>query len=561
MHDERSRRRRGCPRGRCRAIAAGAAARDADPRFPAAAFAGLAADGALAPHRRRPASRARATSGRRCAPSPRADGSVGRILRGPPQRRRADRASPRRSRCARTSSPPSREGRLRLGVWGADPLPERGRARLARAGRRRLGAARREGVLLRRRRARPRARDSRASARRPAARSPTSTSTDGVEVDRDVVPRAAACARRRATACASTAPACSRVLGRAGRAGPRAVVLARRDPHRRRLGGDRRRRRRRPRWRDLAARGPSPTTCRRSAPGASSPRGRRSTAGSSTPPRAPTPSRRPTCASSSVQLRAAIADAGRDDPRRGRPRVRLAAVRHRHAARPRAPRLRAVRAPAPARPDARARRPRRAGGAAVRPRLARRRTSTPSTRPTPTRGASRPARTSRRSTTRRSRRSTAAASRAALELGCSIGVLTARLAAHCDDAARGRRRRGGARQRPRAARGAAARPRRAPRAPGGVPGGPVRPDRLLRGPLLPRRRPRSRRRSTRSRARSTGQPARRPLAPGTRAPTRCGGDEVHDAPRRALRPARRTRDAHAAYALDRFDRRMSGRCA
>ena len=329
----------------------GAPSCDAEPRFPAAAFAALAADGALAPDRRRRPPPRRRMGGR-------ARGRRGRrlrrpALRGPSQRRRAARASPPRSRCAPTSSPPSRAG----GCGSACGAPTRCRARASprgSSGRRRL--ARREGVLLRRRRARPRARaraqprggpprlayvdleDARGRPRRGSARGGMRASeSHRVRLPRRHGPRAARASR----ASSVREPWFSRDAMRTAAAW---AGIADAPPT--------------PRSRDLAraarARRPAGARRRRASP----PRARRSTAGSSTAPRAPTRSRTPPARPRACSCAQAIADAGRDDPRRGRARVRLAPVRHRHAAGPRAPRLRAVRPPAPARPDARARRPR-----------------------------------------------------------------------------------------------------------------------------------------------------------------------------------------------------------
>ena len=109
-------------------VAAGAAGRDADPpAFPEGPMRLLERAGVLA-----------ATVPRGgAAPGPasewalvrsvaRADGSVGADPRRPPQRRRAARRARARSRCAPRSSRRSRAGERRLGVWGADPAPGEG---------------------------------------------------------------------------------------------------------------------------------------------------------------------------------------------------------------------------------------------------------------------------------------------------------------------------------------------------------------------------------------------------------------------------------------------------
>ncbi len=115
------------------AIARGAAALDADPAFPEAAFAALAADGALAltvgdrhPGRAREWAAVRAVA--------RADGSVGRIFEGHLNGvERVAVAAPEPLRSAELAA--VREGRLRLGVWGADPAAGEGEpARLVQTG-------------------------------------------------------------------------------------------------------------------------------------------------------------------------------------------------------------------------------------------------------------------------------------------------------------------------------------------------------------------------------------------------------------------------------------------
>jgi len=112
------------------AIAQAAPALDASPTFPEAAFQALAADGALAltagePH----PGRAREWAAVRAVAA--ADGSVGRIFEGHLNGvERIAVAAPEPLRSAELAA--VREGRLRLGVWGADPTPEEGEpARLA----------------------------------------------------------------------------------------------------------------------------------------------------------------------------------------------------------------------------------------------------------------------------------------------------------------------------------------------------------------------------------------------------------------------------------------------
>lgn len=106
------------------AIADGAPALDAAPGFPEAAFRALAAEGALAltagPE---PVSRAREWAAVRAVA--RADGSVGRLYEGHLNGvERVAVAAPEPLRSAELAG--VREGRLRLGVWGADPAPGEG---------------------------------------------------------------------------------------------------------------------------------------------------------------------------------------------------------------------------------------------------------------------------------------------------------------------------------------------------------------------------------------------------------------------------------------------------
>ena len=92
------------------AIAAGAAELDAHPAFPRAAFEALAADGALVP----PPTRAREWAAVRAVA--RADGSVGRLYEG--HLNAFERLT--------VAGEDAGDGRLRLGVWGADPAPGEG---------------------------------------------------------------------------------------------------------------------------------------------------------------------------------------------------------------------------------------------------------------------------------------------------------------------------------------------------------------------------------------------------------------------------------------------------
>jgi hypothetical protein len=106
------------------AIGEGAAALDAAPAFPEAAFAALASDGALAltaggehPGRAREWAAVRAVAA--------ADGSVGRIFEGHLNGvERVAVAAPEPLRSAELAA--VRDGRLRLGVWGADPAAGEG---------------------------------------------------------------------------------------------------------------------------------------------------------------------------------------------------------------------------------------------------------------------------------------------------------------------------------------------------------------------------------------------------------------------------------------------------
>ena len=104
------------------AIEQGAAALDANPAFPTAAFDALAADGALA-LTARAVSRAREWAAVRAVAS--ADGSVGRLYEGHLNGvERIAVAAPEPLRSAELDA--VRAGRLRLGVWGADPVPGEG---------------------------------------------------------------------------------------------------------------------------------------------------------------------------------------------------------------------------------------------------------------------------------------------------------------------------------------------------------------------------------------------------------------------------------------------------
>lgn len=120
-------------------ISAGAAARDAEPAFPEGPFRGLAASGVLgmtAPRprtaRERPVSFEREWRVLRAVA--RADGSVGRILDG--HFNAVERLSALAPESLRSSELEAvAAGGLRLGVWGADPLPGEGEpARLERGG-------------------------------------------------------------------------------------------------------------------------------------------------------------------------------------------------------------------------------------------------------------------------------------------------------------------------------------------------------------------------------------------------------------------------------------------
>lgn len=115
------------------AIAAGAAALDARPAFPEEAFALLARDGALGltAGERHPGRVLEWAAVRAVA---RADGSVGRIFEGHLNGvERVAVAAPEPLRSAELAA--VRDGRLRLGVWGADPAPGEGEpARLERTG-------------------------------------------------------------------------------------------------------------------------------------------------------------------------------------------------------------------------------------------------------------------------------------------------------------------------------------------------------------------------------------------------------------------------------------------
>lgn len=118
-----------------RGIAAGAARRDADPRFPKEAFERLAAAGVLSMPAREGADGREATFTEEWAvlrAVARADGSVGRILDGHFNGvERVSVAAPEPLRSAELEEVAA--GRLLLGVWGADPIPGEGEpARLVR---------------------------------------------------------------------------------------------------------------------------------------------------------------------------------------------------------------------------------------------------------------------------------------------------------------------------------------------------------------------------------------------------------------------------------------------
>jgi len=120
-------------------ISAGAAARDAEPTFPEEPFRGLAASGVLGltapepgPGRSRPVSFG--LEWRVLRAVARADGSVGRILDG--HFNAVERVSVLAPEPLRSSELKAvAAGELRLGVWGADPVPGEGEpARLVEGG-------------------------------------------------------------------------------------------------------------------------------------------------------------------------------------------------------------------------------------------------------------------------------------------------------------------------------------------------------------------------------------------------------------------------------------------
>ena len=430
------------------------------PAFPGAASAALQ----RRPARSTLAARRRARrNGRPCARSPRADGSVGRLYEG--HLNAVERLARRRPRAAaHHRARRIAGGELRLGVWGADPAAGRGRARAARQRRRLVhgvkvfcsgaGGLDRALVIAARRRRRRRARLRRPRGRRGRPRRGTARGGMRASESHRVLFHGApvlAAARR------------------AGRARPRAVVLARRDPHRRRLGRASPTPPRTPRSRTSRAR-PELDDLRALAAGAHRHgAARRSTAGSSTPPRAPTRTRTPTCATSRPAARR----------RRRRRRARSSTRRPARAARARSPparrsTARAATSSCSCSSTGSTRWSRALGRDAValamRPRLGRRLLRRALRGATPIRGTSRRARTS------------------AAKYDATIAALDGRRYAdgararlldrrahrsgsrrHCDDAARRRRLRGGARQRARAARPRASRFERR-EMPGGVPG-------------------------------------------------------------------------------------------
>ena len=143
-------------------IAAGAPGRDRAPAFPADAFAALAPAGALA------GGRAPSREWALVRAVARADGSVGRILDGHLNAvERVALLAPEPLRSAHLAE--AAAGERLLGVWGADPAPGEGEP----AGDPRRRAARRQDVLLGRRRPARRARASPATATRSGW--PTST--------------------------------------------------------------------------------------------------------------------------------------------------------------------------------------------------------------------------------------------------------------------------------------------------------------------------------------------------------------------------------------------------
>ena len=328
-----------------------------------------------------------------------------------------------------------------------------------------------------------------------------------------MVPRRRACARPRATASSSTA---RRVLARARRAATssaRAVVRRGRHPHRGGLGGHRRRRRGRGARRRSPPRAPSwRRPARRWPPGGSRRRADHRPLARERGRARRTPARR-----RAAHDLGPAARGGRPVPARrsstrargppGRARSPRGTPLDRAAARPRA-----LPAPAPARPAA-GRLGREAVGPSATARPARSSRARYARRPRPL-GLRDAATTSRPSTTPRSPRWTAAGTRRALEVGCSIGVLH-----------RAARRPRATTCWPSTSPRARSRPRAGARAPAHVaierreipeqfPAGPLRPDRLLGGPLLPRPRRRWTPRWTAIAARWRPRPpARRPLAP------------------------------------------------
>ena len=451
---------------------------------------------------------------------------------------------------------PSERGRAARGSRGIDPrgaLARRvgrrpgARARASRRARAATRCPRREGVLLGRGRARPGARD---RARRGGApRSSTSTSHGRRDRPR-LVPRPAGCAPPRAIACVfHGAPVLARSASPASST-REPWFSARRDPHR---GAPGRGSPTRPPTAALArprAPSPSSTTCGRSPPG------RIATAQATIDRWFEHAAPRPTTtspATSRSQLRAAVADAGAQILDEAARATRLAPVRDRHARST----ARAATSSCSCSSTGSTRWSRGSGArsrggdeAAACERRALRRALRRRPRPVGVRDERVRARPS---TTRRSRRSRAGASRTGSRSAARSACSPQRLAPHVDDllaidvaeAALER----GARARPATSRFE----RR--EIPEEFPAGRVRPDRRLRGPLLPRRarlrRDARRDRRALHRARcspSTGArrpqhlPAARRRGPRRGSPARFGPPRVL-ARRRARLPPRPASDA------------------
>ena len=320
-------------------------------------------------------------------------------------------------------------------MWGADPAPGGGRAGAPHDGeppprRRRCSAPAPAGST---------GRSCSCAATSGHRRSSTSTSHD-VEIDRELVPR------RRDARVGEPPRGLPRRAGprharRAGRADPRAVVLRATRSARRRPG--------------RGSRTPPPR--RRSTTSRAQARADelRALAAGRIVTRAGTIDRWFEYAAPDRRRSPTDLDpAARGRRRRGRgrsstrrPRHRLAPVRDRHGARPRAPRLRAVRAAAPARPAGRPARPRA---------LERSDETAPRAPPSSTSSTPRDPdpwefETSEYEAAKYDATIAALEGRryaTGLEIGCSIGVLTAAARPARRRPARDRRRRGRARRRP-----------------------------------------------------------------------------------------------------------------